>query len=66
MEMNIILGVLNLVFGGLLYFVRTSHEELKARVAKLEDTAMKRDDFKDFKAELFARLDKLEAKINHG
>jgi len=62
---TIILGILNLASGIALWFMKDAYTELKIRVGKIEDTAMRRDDFKDFKVELFARLDKLEAKIKH-
>jgi len=62
---TVVLGLLNFALGGGLWFMQTAYTDLKDRVLKLEDTAMKRDDFKEFKQELFARLDKLEAKIKN-
>ena len=50
-----------------MYFMKQSHEELKTRLTNLEkfkddakDIYFKKEDFREFKEELWNRLDKIE------
>lgn len=69
------LTVLSLVFNGLLsvalYFMKASSDRtqsditaLKVRLEALQKEAHMKEDFNDFKRELWAKLDKLEQKIS--
>lgn len=62
----IVLGLVNLVGAGFLWFLKDAYNEMKRRVEKLEDTAMKKDDFTEFKRELFSRLDRFEDQLKRG
>lgn len=55
--------VFNVLQGIASYFLKDAHTDMKSRLQKLEDTAMRKDAFKEFKDELFRRLDKFEAHI---
>jgi hypothetical protein len=43
--------------------MREAYLEVKARVMKLEDNTVKKDDFKEFKEEFFRRFDRLEQEV---
>ena len=71
MDQFVILGVslaLNTVIGIAMYFMKVTHDAQKDRIDKLEieigkvrDTSFKREDFHDFRDQLWSRLDKMEA-----
>jgi hypothetical protein len=61
--MEIALGIVNLGLAAVAYFFKEAHNDIKNRITKLEDNSVRRDDFKDFKNELFARFDRLEEKF---
>ena len=67
--------VINLLLGGVVWFMKQAYNDLKDQVKehkleldKVKDTYFKKEDFRDFKEELWIRLDKMEvnwaAKIN--
>lgn len=60
---TIILGVLQMASGVALWFMKDTYGDLKARLLKLEETTVRKDDFKDFKQELFKYLDDLRQEI---
>jgi deoxyhypusine synthase len=61
-------GVLiNLLLGGVLWFMRNTYADLKEQVKehkqeldRVKDTYFKKEDFREFKDELWTRLDKME------
>jgi hypothetical protein len=67
--------IINLLLGGVVWFMKQAYNDLKEQVKehkveldKVKDTYFKKEDFRDFKEELWTRLDKMEvnwaAKIN--
>ena len=59
--------VLNTLMGVLMYFMKLAHDAQKERVDKLEahvqdlsDKALKKEDFRDFREQLWTRLDRME------
>lgn len=63
MEAMIVSVTLNVLLGIATYFLKDAHTELKVRVTKLEDNTVRKDDFKEFKEELFRRMDRLEGAL---
>ena len=57
--------VLNLILGIGTYMLKDVYQDLKSRVTKLEDNTVKKDDFKEFKVELFERISELKEDIKH-
>lgn len=58
---------INCVFGVGMYFMKSNHENIKERLAKTEsaidhikDHYFKKEDFREFKEELWVRLDRME------
>lgn len=59
--------VINLLLGGVVWFMKQAYNDLKDQVKehkqeldKVKDTYFKKEDFRDFKDELWTRLDKME------
>lgn len=59
--------LINLLFGGVLWFMKQAYTDLKTQVKehkieldKVKETYFKKEDFRDFKDELWTRLDKME------
>lgn len=59
--------IINLLLGGVVWFMKnlysetkTELKELKQDVDKVKDTYFKKEDFREFKDELWFRLDKME------
>lgn len=59
-----LLGSIELAFGVALWLIKDAYSELKTRVKGLEDSSVRKDDFREFKQELFARLDKIEERLS--
>lgn len=64
--------IINLLLGGVLWFMKQSYNDLKDTVKehkqdldKVKDTYFKREDFREFKEELWTRLDKMEVNWAH-
>ncbi len=66
--------ILSFLFTGILglamYFMKLSHDQTKEQIVvqrseikELRDTSYRREDFKEFKEELFKRLDKIEGDL---
>lgn len=60
-------AVINLLLGGVIWFMKVAYNDLKEQVKehkqeldRVKDTYFKKEDFKDFKDELWTRLDKME------
>lgn len=51
------------VVGVFQYLLKAAHISFEKRIEKLEDTTMRREDFKEFKQELFHRLDRIDKKL---
>lgn len=65
-------AVINLLLGGVIWFMKQSYNDLKdtvkehkADLDKVKDTYFKREDFREFKEELWTRLDKMEVNWAH-
>jgi hypothetical protein len=59
--------IINLLLGGVLWFMKQTYADLKEAVKehkqeldKVKDTYFKKEDFREFKDELWTRLDKME------
>lgn len=60
----------NALMGLVMYFMKMAHDNTKENIKRLEgevkelrDTSFKKEDFRDFKQELWDRFDKLEKKV---
>ncbi len=70
METLIVSFVLNGLLGVTMYLMKLSHEhtkeelkDLKKSVENVKDTYYKKEDFKEFKEELWNRLDRMESQL---
>jgi O-methyltransferase involved in polyketide biosynthesis len=68
MEPLIISFILNGILGVVMYFMRNAHDQQKERISKLEEKhdslaekALRKEDFQDFRNQLWGRLDKMDA-----
>jgi len=59
--------IINLLFGGVIWFMKQAYSDLKNQVKEhkqeldnVKDKYFKKEDFRDFKDELWTRLDKME------
>jgi hypothetical protein len=59
--------IINLLFGGVIWFMKQAYTDLKNQVKehqheldKVKETYFKKEDFREFKDELWVRLDKIE------
>ncbi len=59
--------VLNILLGGVIWFMKQAYQEVKETQKELrqelntvKDTYFKKEDFREFKDELWTRLDKME------
>ena len=67
-NITILLAVVDVLFGIALYFMKDAYSRVKEDIKKqqleievLREAAHKKEDFKEFKVELWMRLDKMEA-----
>ena len=68
MELNILVMVVEVAIGFVIYYMQKSHDATRDRLTKLETDigkALLKEDFREFKEELFKRLDRIESK-QHG
>lgn len=66
MEASYIPYIINVLLGAVLWLMRETIVDLKKRISYLETElkqAVHKEDFREFKAELFARLDRLEDEV---
>lgn len=63
------LGI-NALMGLVMYFMKMAHDNTKDNIKRIEaevkdvrDSAFRKEDFKDFRDELWKRFDKLEEKV---
>lgn len=63
--------ILNGLLGVAMYFMKLAHDttresikELKLEIKEVRDTALRREDFHDFRDQLWGRLDKMEADVS--
>lgn len=73
-QVGYLLFGLNILLGGFMYLLKNAHVELKEKqqhlearqdsaardISKIREEYIKREDFKEFKEELWRKLDKLE------
>ena len=59
--------ILNALLGVAMYFMKQANDSMQGRVAKVEndmekikDSTVKKEDFREFKEELWLRFDKME------
>ena len=59
--------IFNALLGVIMFFLKQSNDTLKDRLkdvenrtSKIEETTVKKEDFREFKEELWLRLDKME------
>lgn len=64
--------LINALLGIGMFFMKSNHETTKERMSKVEghidqikEHYFKKEDFKDFKEELWTRLDKMEVAFNN-
>ena len=64
--------VINLLLGGVIWFMKQAYSDLKEQVKehrveldRVKDTYFKKEDFREFKDELWTRLDKMEVSWTH-
>lgn len=69
-ELQVGSWVFNGILGIAVYFMKQAHDETKEKIKSLRDdvntvreTTFKKEDFKEFKEELWRRLDKYEASV---
>lgn len=67
MEIMVTSFIINGLLGIAMYFMKLSHDTTKEEIKNIKvdlkevrDTAYKKEDFKEFKEELWRRLDKIE------
>lgn len=65
-------AVINLLLGGVIWFMKTAYADIKEQVKeqkneldRVKDTYFKKEDFREFKDELWTRLDKMEVSWTH-
>lgn len=70
MEFNLLSFVINGLLGAVMFFMKTiidtqreDLKDIKAEIVDIKDKYLKKDDFKDFKEELWNRLDRFETDI---
>lgn len=68
MDATVISFVLNALLGVAMYFMKVAHDntkesikDLKGEIKEVRDSSLRREDFHDFRDQLWAKLDKLEA-----
>jgi len=71
MSLDVVSWILNLVLGGGMWLLKNTYEDLKEQVKqnkidieRVNDRALKKEDFVDFKKELWMRLDRFEDSVN--
>ncbi len=70
MDFNYISWIINLLMMVAMYLLKTAHSDIKERlkvhdeeISHVKERYLKRDDFKDFKEELWRRLDKIDLSV---
>jgi len=71
MDNLIVSFIFNVLLGVVMFFMKQSNDSMKERVSKLEtdverikDNTVKKEDFREFKEELWVRFDKMEMTID--
>ena len=71
MDNLIVSFIFNVLLGVVMFFMKQSNDTMKERVHKLEtdverikDGTVKKEDFREFKEELWVRFDKMEMTID--
>ncbi len=71
MDLEAVSLIANVVLGGFMWLLKNTYNDLKEQVKenkqeieRVKDQAMRKEDFKEFKQELWDRLDKFESKVN--
>jgi hypothetical protein len=70
MDLNVVSWIINGLLGVGMYLLKSAHSDIKEQlkenrveIANLKENKMDKVDFKDFKEELWGRLDRFEDKI---
>lgn len=71
MDNLIVSFIFNVLLGVVMFFMKQSNDTMKERVSKVEtdverikDSTVKKEDFREFKEELWVRFDKMEMTID--
>lgn len=64
--------IVNLLLGGVIWFMKQTYTDIREQVKeqrneldRVKDTYFKKEDFREFKDELWTRLDKMEVSWTH-
>ena len=67
MELQIVSFIVNGLMGVAMYFMKQAHDSqrdkvnsLETKIEKVHDSTVKKEDFREFKEELWLRFDKME------
>lgn len=70
MDATVTLFIINALMGLIMYFMKMAHDrtredikDLKVRYDTLRDTSFHKADFKEFKDDLYRRIDKMEDNV---
>lgn len=70
MDLTAVPWIINVLLGIAMYFLKATHTEIKNQIrenrdeiSKVREQAVKKEDFKEFKDELWNRLDRFEDSV---
>ncbi|HET8686203.1 MAG TPA: hypothetical protein VFM18_06010 [Methanosarcina sp.] len=70
MPLEVVPYLINLLLGVIMFFMKLAHDNLKeelkehkADIEKIKDSYIKKEDFREFKDELFVRLDEIKLDV---
>ena len=55
----------NVLLGIAAYFLKAEHASIKADIKQIKDSKVEKQDFSEFKQELWKRLDRMEDSFKH-
>lgn len=71
MDMAVVSWILNGILGVCMWLLKNTYDDLKeqikenrTQIARVKDTSMQKEDFTEFKQELWNRLDRFEDSVN--
>ncbi|HET8687706.1 MAG TPA: hypothetical protein VFM18_13730 [Methanosarcina sp.] len=70
MSLEVVSIVINILMGIIMFFMKISYDAVKDQlkehkqdIDKIKDTYIKKEDFREFKEELFVRLDEIKLDV---
>ena len=70
MSLEVVSIVINILMGIIMFFMKISYDDVKDQlkehkqdIDKIKDTYIKKEDFREFKEELFVRLDEIKLDV---